>query len=75
LPLRAGLIILALSGALAAFLYLGGLVALARGKRTPSRVIADQVWTEARYNKISKGLPAWIGRILPNPSDRDRDQS
>jgi hypothetical protein len=75
LPLRAGLIVLALSGGAAAFLYLGGLVALARGKRTPSRVIADQVWTEARYNKISNGLPAWISRFLPDPNDRERDHS
>ncbi|MEC7828222.1 MAG: MFS transporter [Actinomycetota bacterium] len=45
LPLRGGLIILALSSGSAAFLYLGGLVALARGKRTPSRVLADHVWT------------------------------
>lgn len=75
LPLRAGLIILALSSGSAAFLYLGGLVALARGKRTPSRVIADQVWTEARYNKLSRGLPTWVSRFLPNPSDREIDQS
>ena len=75
LPLRAGLIILALSSASAAFLYLGGLVALAKGKRTPSRVIADQVWTEARYHKLSDRLPTWVSRILPNPSDRQTDQS
>ena len=75
LPLRAGLIILALSSASAAFLYLGGLVALRKGKRTPSRVIADQVWTEARYNKLSERLPTWVSRILPNPSDRKTDQS
>ena len=75
LPLRAGLIILALSSASAAFLYLGGLVALRKGKRTPSRVIADQVGTEARYNKLSERLPTWVSRILPNPSDRKTDQS
>jgi len=74
LPLRAGLIILALSSGAAAFLYLGGLIALARGKRTPSRVIADQVWTDARYRKISNRLPGWLQRIIPAPSEHESDQ-
>jgi len=75
LPLRAGLIILALSSGSAAFLYLGGLVALGRGKRTPSRVIADQVWTEKRYQRLSNRLPRWVARIIPDPSRREKPQS
>ncbi|HJL98678.1 MAG: MFS transporter [Acidimicrobiales bacterium] len=75
LPLRAGLIILALSSGSAAFLYLGGLVALGRGKRTPSRVIADQVWTEKRYQRLSSRLPRWVARIIPDPSRREKPQS
>ena len=75
LPLRAGLIILALSSGIAAFLYLGGLIALARGKRTPSRVIADQVWTEARYRKLSSRMPRWLKRMVPAPSEHETDQS
>ena len=74
LPLRAGLIILALSSGSAAFLYLGGLIALARGKRTPSRVIADQVWTEKRYQRLSNRLPQWMTRIIPDPSRREKPQ-
>jgi len=74
LPLRAGLVILALSSGSAAFLYLGGLVALARGKRTPSRVIADQVWTEKRYQRLNSRLPQWIARIIPDPSRREKRQ-
>jgi len=74
LPLRAGLVILALSSGSAAFLYLGGLVALARGKRTPSRVIADQVWTEKRYQKLSTRLPRWVSRVIPDPSRREKRQ-
>ena len=75
LPLRAGLLILALSSGSAAFLYLGGLIALARGKRTPSRVIADQVWTEKRYQNLNKRLPRWMVRIIPTPSRREKPQS
>ena len=75
LPLRAGLIVLALSSGIAAFLYLGGLIALARGKRTPSRVIADQVWTEARYRKLSSRMPRWLKRMVPAPSQHETDQS
>ncbi len=74
LPLRGGLIILALSSGSAAFLYLGGLVALARGKRTPSRVIADQVWTEKRYQRLSDRLPQWLSRVIPDPSRREKPQ-
>ena len=65
--LYAGLIILALSSGIAAFLYLG-LIALAREKELHARVIADQVWTEARYRKLSSRMPRWPKQMVPPPS-------
>ena len=49
LPMRAGLIILALVSGGAAFLYLGGLWALSRGRRTPSQLLAERLGSERRY--------------------------
>ena len=73
LPVRAGLIVLAFSSGVAAFLYLGGLVALSRGRRTPSRVIAEQVWTHKRHQRISERLPQKIRKLLPDPRQSKSD--
>ena len=48
LPLRAGVMLLGIAATVAAVLYLGGLWALARGRRPPSEVIATRVRTRIR---------------------------
>lgn len=68
LPVRAGLIILGIASGTAGFLYLGGLFAVGRGKRTPSQVIASRVWTEKRYDRVRSRLPDRIGAALPPPA-------
>lgn len=73
LPLRAGLIILSIAAGSASFLYLGGLAAIRRGRRTPGQVIAARVWTEARYLKVRERLPKRMGEALPLPSPHGPD--
>ncbi|WP_419551507.1 MFS transporter [Candidatus Poriferisodalis sp.] len=48
LPLRAGVMLLGIAATVAVVLYLGGLWALARGRRPPSEVIATRVRTRIR---------------------------
>ena len=48
LPLRAGVMLLGIAATVAVVLYLGGLWALARGRRPPSEIIATRVWTRIR---------------------------
>ncbi len=51
LPLRAGVTLLAVAATAAVFLYAGGLWALARGRRTPSEVIATRVKTRVKTRR------------------------
>ena len=51
LPLRAGITLLAVAATAAVFLYAGGLWALARGRRTPSEVIASRVKTRVKTRR------------------------
>ncbi|MFT5531536.1 MAG: hypothetical protein ACI91O_001563 [Candidatus Poriferisodalaceae bacterium] len=67
LPIQAGLVILSVAAAMACFLYLGGIAAVARGRRTPSQVIASRVWTEARHARVTEKLPPRVGRMVPRP--------
>lgn len=67
LPIQAGLVILSTAAAIACFLYLGGIAAVARGRRTPSQVIASKVWTEERHARVVHKLPPRVGRVVPRP--------
>ena len=68
LPIRAGLIMLGVASGAACFLYLGGLFAVGRGRRTPSQVIASRVWTAKRYERMRARLPDRMGAALPQPA-------
>ncbi|MDG2113278.1 MAG: hypothetical protein P8N02_11770 [Actinomycetota bacterium] len=68
LPIRAGLIMLGVAAGLACFLYLGGLFAVSRGRRTPSQIIASRVWTAKRYEQVRARLPDRMGAALPPPA-------
>ncbi|WP_428116332.1 MFS transporter [Candidatus Poriferisodalis sp.] len=51
LPLRAGVTLLGVAATAAVFLYAGGLWALARGRRTPSEVIATRMKTRVNTRR------------------------
>ncbi len=66
LSIRAGLVMMCVASGSAAFLYLGGLAAVQRGRRTPGEVIAARLWTEQRRAAVRAKLPRWLqGRRLP----------
>ncbi len=75
LPIRAGIIMLAAASGAASFLYLGGLWALRRGRRTPSQIIASRVWTAERYQRVRSRLPERFGSALPPPAGDDGQQT
>lgn len=70
LPMRAGLIILALVSGGAAFLYLGGLWALSRGRRTPSQLLVERLGSDKRYkqakNRIKSNVVTKSKKIFHN---------
>lgn len=71
LPIRAGLIILGVAAGAGCFLYLGGLAAVRRGRRTPGQIIAAAVWTTPRYEWVRQKLPERVHAALPIPADMD----
>ena len=52
LPLRAGVMLLGIAATVAVVLYAGGMWALARGRRTPSEIIATRVRTRIVQTRV-----------------------
>lgn len=68
LSIRTGLVIMCITTGSAAFLYLGGLIAVRRGRRTPGQVIAARLWTPERRASALSRLPGWVvRRRTPDP--------
>ena len=68
LPIRVGLIMLSIASAVACFIYLGGLAAVRRGRRTPAQIISARLWTQDRYARVSARLPKRMAAALPPPA-------